>query len=250
MDTFDFWEKKAESSQETSSVTHGDVHQRELEISVLLELINKKDTVLDVGCGNGYSSQIFAEHCKEVSGLDFSPAMIERAKKENPGKGNISYFVGDARDFMFKQTFSVVITERCLINIMDWEEQKKAIANIANHVKSGGYFLMMEGLHDGRKNLDLTRTKLGLSPLSIVNHNLDFHKMRTEEWLKKFFRIEEVRTFGTYEFITRVIYPLVILPKEPSYGSPFHKTALNVCRNMQDAHSEISKLILWILRKP
>ena len=88
------------------------------------------DVVLDLGCGNGYSTWIFAERVKEIIGGDFSPEMIKRAFQENIVASNIQYQLMDARDFHLDRMFTKVITERCLINILDWSQQQQAIETI------------------------------------------------------------------------------------------------------------------------
>jgi SAM-dependent methyltransferase len=203
---------------------------------------------LDIGCGNGFATAFYSKRCKKITGVDFSREMISRAVAENSGK-NISYQVADVRTMNLERKFNKIITQRCLINILDWKEQRLAIRNISGHLASGGYFLMMEGIADGRRSINELRIKLGLEKLSDVKYNLDFHFKKTNLFLKREFIIEEFKTFGMYEFITRIIYPLYIYPQEPTYGSPFHNIAGKMIANMDDLIPSLSKFGMWILKK-
>jgi len=75
------WEGRAlDASFDEDLVTHRDRNQRWLEIELVLQDLPRGLRVLDVGCGNGFSTGIFAEHAAAIVGVDYSPAMIERAK--------------------------------------------------------------------------------------------------------------------------------------------------------------------------
>jgi SAM-dependent methyltransferase len=249
IETLDYWNQRAKNLMDNESVTHQDIHQRQFEISKLIKYLDKTDKVLDIGCGNGFSTAIFSDYCHEIVGGDFSPEMVRRARIENSKNELIKYEIIDARNFSLKNRFSKIITQRCLINILDWESQKKAIINIANHLTDMGTLLMMEGVKDGRENLNLLRNSLGLENLSKVEYNLDFDKKVTDNFLSLYFNIEDFVTFGTYELITRVIYPLYIHPNTPQYGSKFHDIAQKIIEKTNDFAPQISKLGLWVLRK-
>jgi SAM-dependent methyltransferase len=52
--------------------------------------------VADLGCGTGSISLLLAEHGYEVTGMDLSPRMIERARAKARARGlRVSYCVGD-----------------------------------------------------------------------------------------------------------------------------------------------------------
>ncbi len=247
--TINYWDKRALNVEDVRAITHFDTIQRQLENNSIIKFLNKKDIVLDLGCGNGYSTAIFAKYCKMITGVDFSNEMIKRAKKENSHNEKIHYLVSDAIDLQINTKFTKIITERCLINILSWEKQKKAIINIASHLKEGGYYLMMEGIKNGRDALNDVRERLALESMPKVIYNLDFEKERTEKFLKKYFVIKKFVTFGIYELITRVIFPLYIYPQKPQYGSKFHKIAYEICKKIPDPIPEISKLGFWVLEK-
>ena len=86
-------------------------------------------TLLEVGCGSGYYSEVFSFLPKttvEYVGLDYSPAMIARARKRYPGA---KFDQGDATALAFSdRAFDVVFNGVSLMHILDYG---KAIAESA-----------------------------------------------------------------------------------------------------------------------
>lgn len=46
--------------------------------------VNENDVVLEIGCEWGTTTEIIAQHCREVIGTDISPECIERAREKRP----------------------------------------------------------------------------------------------------------------------------------------------------------------------
>nr|WP_261343756.1 class I SAM-dependent methyltransferase [Bythopirellula goksoeyrii] len=64
-------------------------HRQEGEATLISEVPPEATRVLDLGCGDGHLLSIVLAHCPKAEGvgLDFSPTMLEKAKKrfaENP----------------------------------------------------------------------------------------------------------------------------------------------------------------------
>jgi cyclopropane fatty-acyl-phospholipid synthase-like methyltransferase len=59
--------------------------------------LDANDSVLDLCCGNGLITRVLSEHCKAISGVDFSQRLIEVARKYNAA-ANISYHCGSILD--------------------------------------------------------------------------------------------------------------------------------------------------------
>jgi trans-aconitate methyltransferase len=66
--------------------------------------IQPEDKVLEIGCGCGET--IAGLRTKDKTGIDFSPKMIEEAKKQHP---DIDFHVMDAEAITLTQTFDVII---------------------------------------------------------------------------------------------------------------------------------------------
>ena len=69
----------------------------------------------DIGCGPGHVGRFLAELGREVVGVDLSPAMVETARKMNPG---MSFEVGDMRSLPFEdRSLSGLVAFYSLIHI-------------------------------------------------------------------------------------------------------------------------------------
>lgn len=71
---------------------------------------NKKISILDVGCGTGRHSIELAKRGHQVTGIDLSDNMLERARQKASESGvKVNYQQADARDFHFDEKFDMVI---------------------------------------------------------------------------------------------------------------------------------------------
>jgi SAM-dependent methyltransferase len=205
--------------------------------------------VLDVGCGNGVSTASLARHSAEVVGIDYSAAMIERARREFPDLDNARFEVGDVLELGFDAaSFDVVVTQRCLINLTSWEDQQKAIRNIARVLKPGGCFFLQEGTQQGRRQLNEVRQGFGLPAMPPVAFNLDFDETVLWSFLRGLFEIVEVRRFGLYDLVSRVVHPLLVSPEEPRYDAKINEIARGLAATMRGT-DELSREFSAFLRR-
>jgi ubiquinone/menaquinone biosynthesis C-methylase UbiE len=84
-------------------------------LKLLLEMsgANPRDTVLDVACGAGVVLCAFARVVRHATGIDITPAMIQRAQslQQEDRLINISWNTGDSRRLPYADdTFSIVLT--------------------------------------------------------------------------------------------------------------------------------------------
>lgn len=213
-----FWEKRALDNAEKIKSEMGntldDVNLRKQEVNAILKYIRNNQKVLDVGCGNGYSTIHFGSSKKiTIDGMDYSKQMILNAKKllslkKNTIKGKVNFFQGDILDNKVdEEKYDIVITERCLINLGTWNRQKRALINLHRTLKTGGTLLMLEGFKDNLNEINKVRKKYKLKPINVVWHNLFFEKTRFEKFAGKYFIIENIDNFGsTYMLITRTLF--------------------------------------------
>lgn len=107
-------------------------------IEKLLKVQNVK-TVLDMTCGTG--SQVFylAERGYEVVGSDFSPALLEIARKK-AGKQKIPFIDGDMRESEIGK-FDAVITIASAIGHLTKVDFAKTLKNISDNLKPNGIYI-------------------------------------------------------------------------------------------------------------
>ncbi|MDQ7779102.1 MAG: methyltransferase domain-containing protein [Planctomycetota bacterium] len=94
--------------------------------------------MLDLGCGEGYNSRILARRGARVTGVDFSRALIESARRQEKARPlGIEYHVRDAADLrVFKSgSFDVVAS---FMALQDIENYRKAIKESARVLKKTG----------------------------------------------------------------------------------------------------------------
>lgn len=252
----DFWGARAagtETSEE--AVTHPDLWQRWLEIETIKRFVRPSDRVLDIGCGNGYTTIRIAPLVQEVVGIDYSPEMIDRATRSAGGDGAtapgvMTFKVCDvlSLDPADLGPFDVAISERCLINLPGWSEQQRAIGNIAAVIKPSGRFIFVEGSRGGRDQLNRLRQAVGLDTMPPVWHNFDFDEEETLAYLGRWFIVEHRLHLGVYDFVSRVVHPLVVAPEMPRYDARINEVAAKLACHLQE-FGEISRVLFLVLRK-
>lgn len=105
--------------------------------------IKKGDTVIDLGSGAGNDSFIArAETGKEgkVIGIDFTPAMIERARinAETLGYNNVEFRLGDIEKMPVSSNVANVIVSNCVLNLVP--DKNAVFREIFRVLTPGGHF--------------------------------------------------------------------------------------------------------------
>lgn len=215
----------AEHKLEPSS-TMADLTTRELEIDAIVACVTSarrfggSARLLEVGCGNGLLLSKLRERFPSIglTGLDYSPDMLALAAGRELDDCDLRQ--GDVRTLPFPSAaFDVIVSERCLINILDEEGQREGLEELHRVLRPGGYLVFIEAFTDGLDNLNQAREELGLTPNRVPHHNRWFDKERFLEWLPGRFEVVSStepelgvpsRNFlSSHYFISRVLYPAV-----------------------------------------
>ena len=240
----DYWNK-----EETESMY--DKHLINSEIRLIKKYLKQNSKVLDAGCGEGEGTKEYSSvKGVVVHAADFSDTRLKKAKRRLAKRKNVSLVKADFIDgYSYDKNYDFVISQRFIINLMDWKIQKKVLLNLMSLLKKGGKLLVLEGCLEGVDALNQFRGACGLKPIPIRWHNLFLSD-------KKLIRIMEANKYklvdsdglGAYFLLTRGIRPL--LDKKLNWDSKFNKiVALENVSEILGLGSNFSRLKLWIFQK-
>lgn len=218
------YKEEAEKWGDSSYSTMDDEIIRSKESELILKFFDifkgQSLKIGDIGCGNGYTLSCLARQFpyNNYWGIDNSAELLAIA--EDRKLANCEFVEGNACCLNFdNEFFDVIYTQRCLINILDWEEQKNALVEIHRTLKPEGLYLMIECFTDGLMNNNKARSECGLTELKEAYHNKYFDKELLAEAVRGRFTITEpsqldgrlppYNFLSSHYFIARVLHALV-----------------------------------------
>lgn len=184
-----------------------DENLRKLEEGVVLRYLEPNFEIIDIGCGDGYSTFQYATRVKSCVGLEQSDYLRNKAIENFAKNGvtNTTFVPGDIMDLSaYRNRFDLAVTQRVLINLTSWKAQKQAIENVRSVLRLGGLFVMIENTYEGHDMMNEFRAKMGLVKISRHWHNLYFCHDQLMEFLNTRFHIVSHHTFDLYYLITRI----------------------------------------------
>jgi len=121
-------------------------HSNESSFQLMFDLtgVNEEDTVLDIACGPGLVTTAFASRAQHATGIDITPAMIEKAKEIQKEKEqtNLSWKIGDVTELAFAdESFSMVITRYSFHHFVD---PAKVLGEMNRVCKKGGTLMVVD----------------------------------------------------------------------------------------------------------
>jgi len=209
----EFWDNQAEQHGSECIATMPDLYLKQIEIKNIKEFLFNGAKILDIGCGNGYSTFLYAEFFNvNITGIDYSSKMIEVANNELKQKSfqnssKVQFGIGDIRQLdIDDNSYDIVITDRCIQNLCDRNDQEKAIKEVRRILKPGGIFLMCENTEQGLNNLNKVRDCVGLEKIKPRWHNLFIDENHLKEVTANIFKLNsEIRFSSFYYLASRVI---------------------------------------------
>jgi SAM-dependent methyltransferase len=182
------------------------------QISLLIEVMGiTNPTILDLGCGNGYTLSILREFFPDAKliGVEFTPELYELA--QNRELDNCEIYQGDIRKSLpdiGKVDF--VITERVIINLLSWKQQRAAFDNIYEVLNDGAFYLMSESFREPWVQMNLARREVGLADIPESKHNRYLSENAVEALEKMGFKeisgCLEKNHLSTHFYISRVFH--------------------------------------------
>ena len=234
------YQKVAKKDGLSSTSTMADTVTREKETEAILNYLthflaegkpDHEPLVLDVGCGNGYTLEVMANHFPGVRflGVEKSEDLRLLAESRFKGSETVTILAGDIRDpgFYGGERVDVMICQRVLINLLDHKDQQKALENLVGSVKDGGMLLFFEAFTTALGNLNTAREEFDIPLMEPAHHNLYLPE--------GFFKHSRLRTYpsapgldpanflSTHYFVTRVLHPIFLQDRPFKRNSEFVK---------------------------
>jgi SAM-dependent methyltransferase len=234
------WEQSGRQFPKEGKVfpTSRDPYLGQLEEENILRYLSEHNHVLEVGCGDGLHTTKYARSVKRLSAIDIAESLIQLARKRmySEGVANVSFTVGsvlDIRELFGLSQFDCVVSQRCLINLPDWQYQQDAIIQVSDVLQNGGIFLLTEGFQDELDNLNAIRQRINLDTIGVVDYNRNLTRRDFEDFVSNYFEILEIHDYGFYLFLSRVFHPLAVLPHGPEHDSRLNEVAMEISRVVQ-----------------
>jgi SAM-dependent methyltransferase len=244
------WNERAASVKDEIDVNIMDVFQRELEYYYICRYLTKEMTVLEVGCGNGYSTNRFRELVNHIDAVDFSENMIERARTKFGETNNRFIHENILAPQRLKGQYDCVICVRVLINLQDVSQQQIAIGNFASLLKPGGQLILAEGFAEGFSALSELRGHVGLPPLQPAKINIRSSLNEVMSEVGRHFDIEDQFHLGAYDYLTRVLYPTVVGAENVKHNTVFSEKCFELAREFNpDCFEPLSRMRGFLLRR-
>jgi ubiquinone/menaquinone biosynthesis C-methylase UbiE len=196
----EYWERP-------DTISLRDENLRRLECEAIACRVPPGGKLLDVGCGDGVNTVTYAGRAERVSGVDYSLEMIRRARRRAKVEGiSIDFRNLSVLELAsLGERFDTVVSQRCLINLSTFDEQRDALRAIHSVLRPGGTYLMLECFEQGRRALNDLRVKVGLEPIPMPWHNRFLDEGETLDEIGALFEVQATVDFSLYFMTSRVV---------------------------------------------
>lgn len=209
----------AEKAGLSSDSTMADKLIRRYETDAIIQFVelttSAGDRVGDFGCGNGHTLEVLNDQLpdRHFVGLEYTPELLDLARSRFVDAENVTVGPCDIREpgFHGDAQFDSVFCQRVLINLLDLDDQKRALENVVAAVKPGGYVFFIECFIEPLADLNEAREEFELGAIPPAHHNLYLEE--------GFFERNELERFdhpgweyppnflSTHYFVTRALEP-------------------------------------------
>ncbi|MFT5115355.1 MAG: SAM-dependent methyltransferase [Parasphingorhabdus sp.] len=212
------YDKVANAEKDAPSSTMADAYIRQQETEFILRRINdylaknarqpEAVKIMDVGCGNGYSLEVLQKEfpTAQICGLEYTDSLREVAVKRFESSP-VEIYPGDIRQAeTIPDDIDVLICQRVLINLLNPEDQARALQNLVDKVGSNGLLIFIECFNSGLNQLNDARSEFGIEKLPPAHHNLYLQDDFFAHQQLDIFDNSEENYLSTHYFVTRVLH--------------------------------------------
>jgi SAM-dependent methyltransferase len=228
-----------------------DKHLLSAEIELIRRRLPHNAKILDAGCGEGEGTLVYSSVPGAlVDAVDFSETRLSKARERLGDRENVTLKQVDfLAPYQLDDDYDVVISQRFLINLMDWSLQQKVLLDLMARLTAGGRLLMLEGSRQGVDSLNEFRASLGLEPIPVKWHNLFFDDHALVSFMQGHgYELLREDGLGSYFLLTRGIRPA--LDQMLNWDSEFNRLAAGEqVAELLQLGSRFSRLKLWVFQK-
>ena len=116
---------------------------------IKISKITSKSNILDIGCGTGKATIMFAKTKADITALDISLNMIAVGKEKSKQYSNIKYFVSSFEDIKLDNNYFDLIICAQSFHFLD---HKIALTKISKLLKRNGYLVIFSNFPDIENN--------------------------------------------------------------------------------------------------
>lgn len=143
----EFWDNKALAPNDFQATGRGlmDPLGFLYTIEEIVKLLNlqRGESLADIGCGSGLVALSLAPWLKEINGIDISPALILRAKRNLFGISNVNFNVGDFSDLPLESASTDKLLAYSVLQYLSGRESVlAAFKQIKRVLRDGGKALL------------------------------------------------------------------------------------------------------------
>lgn len=195
----EFWDQQAKVDDSYQAVRGDKImpdNVQEYHDRMLVELLDPdpEDTLLDAGCGVGDQAMLLSPFVKQITAMDFSPAMAERcaARLAAAGVTNARVATADITALPYADQLFTKVLSVAVVQYLNPAEVDRAIAELARVTKPGGLLVLhFKDLWSGTGMM----ITFGRFLRALVKGRPDLeYQYRTHWWYKK-----KLAAYGTIE---------------------------------------------------
>ena len=251
------WERAGEEYPAAGCVTptSRDPFLGELEREAIADNLDLSHKALEVGCGDGFHSMHYARRVDHLDALDISGSLLAIARKRTREEcvDNVEFLQGsvlDVKSLVNDESYDCIISQRCLINLPSWELQRRALEELADLLRPGGFLILSEGFQERLDNLNEARRALGLSEIKAVEYNRNLLEAEFLPFLDSRFDIVKCGHYGAYLFLSRVFHPLLVAPEQPRHDANINAVARRASQQLSGPEFErFSYNMLYVIQR-